>query len=130
MNAFFKNLKCATTGHDQLISENSLRFLQLDRIVNLRKILDEWRLIYVVDKTSTWTYPNHLHFFVFVLYSSNILYTCAMCIAYILATVGWGPGEGTQPPSPLSPPGPGSERLCNAMEKELPHSPSLPHPAS
>jgi hypothetical protein len=30
----------------------------------------------------------------------------------------------------LSPPGPGSVRLCNAMETELPHSPSLPHPAS
>jgi hypothetical protein len=39
-------------------------------------------------------------------------------------------GEGTQPPSLLSPPGPGSVRLCNAMETELPHSPSLPHPAS
>ncbi len=34
-------------------------------------------------------------------------------------------GEGTQPPSLLSPPGPGSVRLCNAMERELPHSPSL-----
>jgi hypothetical protein len=39
-------------------------------------------------------------------------------------------GEGTQPPSLLSPPGPGSERLCNAMETKLPHSPSLPLPAS
>jgi hypothetical protein len=39
-------------------------------------------------------------------------------------------GEGTQPPSLLSPPGPGSVRLCNSMETKLPHSPSLPHPAS
>ncbi len=39
-------------------------------------------------------------------------------------------GKGTQPPSLLSPPGPGSVRLCNAMEAKLPHSPSLPHPAS
>jgi len=39
-------------------------------------------------------------------------------------------GEGTQPPSLLSPPGPGSVRLCNAMETQLPHSPSLSHPAS
>ncbi len=39
-------------------------------------------------------------------------------------------GEGTQHPSMLSPPGPGSVRLCNAMETKLPHSPSLPHPAS
>jgi hypothetical protein len=43
--------------------------------------------------------------------------------------VGRGRGEGTQTPSLLSPPGPGSVRLCNAMETELPHSPSLP-PAS
>jgi hypothetical protein len=39
-------------------------------------------------------------------------------------------GVGTQPHSLLSPPGPGSVRLCNAMETKLPHSPSLPHPAS
>jgi hypothetical protein len=39
-------------------------------------------------------------------------------------------GEGTYPPSLLSPPGPGSVRLCNAMETKMPHSPSLPHPAS
>ncbi len=37
-------------------------------------------------------------------------------------------GEGTQPPSLLSPPGVGSVRLCNAMETKLPSSPSLPHP--
>jgi hypothetical protein len=30
-----------------------------------------------------------------------------------------------QPPSLLSPPGPGSVRLCNAMETKLLHSPSL-----
>jgi hypothetical protein len=35
-------------------------------------------------------------------------------------------GEGTQPPSLLSPPGPGSVRLCNAIETELPHSPPSP----
>ncbi len=40
------------------------------------------------------------------------------------------PREGTHPPSLLSPPGPGSLRLCNAMETKLPHSPSLTHPAS
>jgi hypothetical protein len=28
-------------------------------------------------------------------------------------------GEGTQPPSLLSPPGPGSVRLCNAMESRV-----------
>jgi hypothetical protein len=39
-------------------------------------------------------------------------------------------GEGTQPPSLLSPPGAGSERLCIAMETKLPHSSSLPLPAS
>jgi hypothetical protein len=39
-------------------------------------------------------------------------------------------GEGTHPPSLLSPAGPGSVRLCNAMEINLPHSPSLPLPAS
>ncbi len=41
-------------------------------------------------------------------------------------------GEGTQrtPPPPCSRHRPGSERLCNAMEAELPHSPFLPHPAS
>jgi hypothetical protein len=39
-------------------------------------------------------------------------------------------GEGTQPPSLLLSSGPGSVRLCNAMEAELPNSPSLPHPDS
>ncbi len=34
-----------------------------------------------------------------------------------------GQGEGTQPPSLISPPGLGSQRLCNAMEAKLPHSP-------
>ncbi len=35
-------------------------------------------------------------------------------------------GEGTQPPSMLSPPGLGSVLLCNAMETKLPNSPSPP----
>jgi hypothetical protein len=35
-------------------------------------------------------------------------------------------GEGTQPLSLLSPPGPGSVRLCNAMETELPNSHPFP----
>ncbi len=39
-------------------------------------------------------------------------------------------GEGTQPPSLLSPPGPGSVRLCIAMERDLSNSSSLPHLAS
>ncbi len=42
-----------------------------------------------------------------------------------VVTAVYDQGEGTQPPSLLSPPGPGSERLCNAMETQLPHSPSL-----
>ncbi len=39
------------------------------------------------------------------------------------------PRGGNATPSLLSPPWPGSVRLCNAMETELPDSPSLPHPA-
>ncbi len=35
-------------------------------------------------------------------------------------------GNAPPPPSLLSPPGPGSVRLCSAMETELPNSPSLP----
>jgi hypothetical protein len=37
-----------------------------------------------------------------------------------------GQGEGTQPPSLLSPPGAGSVRLCNAIEAE---SCPTPHPS-
>ncbi len=37
---------------------------------------------------------------------------------------------GNATPLPAHATGPGSVRLCNAMETELPHSPSLPHPAS
>ncbi len=38
-------------------------------------------------------------------------------------------GDGTQPPSQISPTGPGSVKLCNAMERDLP-TPSLPNPTS
>jgi hypothetical protein len=54
---------------------------------------------------------------------SGMLYTFLQrCVAI--------PRGGNTTLLPLLPPGPGSERLCSPMEKELPPSPSFPHPTS